>query len=227
MKILIVEDDTAISSYIGKGLTEAGFAVDSAFDGEEGLSFINSYTYDLVVMDLMLPKLDGLSIVEKMRSMGKNIPVLILSAKRSVDETVRGLQAGGDDYLVKPFSFSELLARVQVLLRRANVYSRESEPSILCSGGISLNLLTREVKRDGALIELQAKEFSLLEYFLRHPGQVLSKTQILERIWNHQFDPQTNVVDVLVFRLRSKIDKEFETKTIQNIRSVGYVFQPH
>lgn len=226
MRILLIEDDKKISAYLSKGLGENGYNVDAAYDGEEGLGFLSAYSYDLVILDLMLPKKDGLTVVQELRSRGFRMPVLILSAKRSVEDRVSGLQTGGDDYLTKPFSFSELLARVQALLRRV---SREDSPTLnhLISGDISLDLVTRKVTRAGTMIELQTKEFSLLEYFMRHPEMVLSKTQLLEGVWNNQFDPQTNVVDVLIFRLRSKIDKDFDVKVIQTVRGVGYLFQPN
>lgn len=227
MRVLLVEDDKKISSYLEKGLKESGYAVDCAFDGEEGISFLHAYAYDLVILDVMLPKLDGLKAVEKLRGLGHRMPVLMLSAKRSVEDRVKGLQLGGDDYLTKPFSFTELLARVQALLRRATPQPSTVRPTQLQGGDILFDLLARKVTRAGQPIDLQAKELSLLEYFLKNPGRVLSKTQILENVWNHQFDPQTNVVDVLVFRLRAKIDKDFNKKVIQTIRGVGYVFQPN
>lgn len=227
MRILLVEDDKKISSFLEQGLKEWGYAVDCAFDGEEGMHFLQSYSYDLLILDVMLPKLDGLKAVERLRGQGHRMPVLMLSAKRSVDDRVKGLQVGGDDYLTKPFSFTELLARVQALLRRANSQESSAHVTQLQSGDIIFDLLARKVTRAGQAIDLQAKELSLLEFFLKNPGRVLSKTQILENVWNHQFDPQTNVVDVLVFRLRAKIDKDFEKKVIQTIRGVGYVFQPN
>lgn len=227
MRILLVEDDKKISKHLEQGLKESGYAVDCAFDGLEGHEFIQAYTYDLVIMDVMLPKLDGLLLVEKVRNQGLRMPVLLLSAKRSVDDRVKGLQMGGDDYLTKPFSFNELLARVQALLRRASPNIQPAQSTKLQSGDILFDLLARKVTRAGQPIDLQAKELSLLELFLRNPGRVLTKTQILENIWNYQFDPQTNVVDVLVFRLRAKVDRGFDKKVIQTIRGVGYVFQPN
>lgn len=228
MRILLVEDDRKILKYLAEGLEQSGFAVDCASDGEEGLQFLETYTYDLVILDIMLPKIDGLSLLEKLRHRKLSMPVLILSAKHTVDDRVKGLQSGGDDYLTKPFSFSELLARVQALLRRSNPQALAgASPTKLEAGDISISLLTRQVVRGTHKIELQAKEFALLEYFFRNANQVLSKTQILERVWNYNFDPQTNVVDVLVCRLRQKLDKDFEKKTIQTIRGVGYVFKPN
>jgi two-component system, OmpR family, response regulator len=227
VRLLLVEDDNKIAQFLDQGLKQAGYAVDLAGDGENALTFLAAHNYDLLILDLMLPRLDGFGVLDQVRSRGHRMPVIILSAKRSVDDRVLGLQKGGDDYLTKPFSFTELLARVQALLRRANPQPSGVEATKLESGGISLNLLSREVRRENIPIELQAKEYSLLEYFMRNPGRVLTKNQILEHVWNYQFDPQTNVVDVLVFRLRSKLDKDFEKKTIQTVRGVGYVFQPN
>lgn len=228
MRLLLVEDDKKIAKFLEDGLTQNGYAVDLASDGELGGDLLDLNSYDLVICDIMLPKVDGLTLIESFRKKDKKTPVLFLSAKRSVDDRVLGLQTGGDDYLTKPFSLSELLARAQALLRRTSALSNpeSSGPTTLSGGEVVVDLVSREVKRSGKKIELQLKEFSLLEYFLRNQGRVLSKAQILERIWNYQFDPQTNVVDVLVFRLRSKIDKDFEKKHIQNVRGVGYVFQP-
>ncbi|MBW1920006.1 MAG: response regulator transcription factor, partial [Deltaproteobacteria bacterium] len=195
MRILLVEDDLKIASFVAKGFKEAGFAVDHALDGEEGFGLAVTEPYDAAVIDIMLPKVDGLTLIEKMRRMKINTPVIILSAKRSVDDRVQGLQRGGDDYLVKPFSFAELLARVHALIRRA---TSTEEKTRLQVGDLSMELLTREVTRGGKSIELQPREFSLLEYFMRNPGRVLSRTMILEHVWGYDFDPQTDVVDVLV-----------------------------
>lgn len=224
MRLLIVEDDTKISAFIVKGFKEAGFAVDLASDGEDGLFLATNEPYDAAVIDIMLPKLDGLMLIEKLRQKNISTPVIILSAKRSVDDRVKGLQTGGDDYLTKPFSFSELLARVQALIRRS---AGAAEASVLTFDDISMDLLKREVQRGGKKIDLQPKEFSLLEYLLRNPERVLSKTLILEHLWDYSFDPQTNVVDVLVCRLRNKIDRDFDKKTIHTIRGVGYVLKSH
>lgn len=220
--MLLVEDDLTIAHFISKGLKEAGYAVDHAQDGEEGLQLALSAPYDAAIVDIMLPGLDGLTLIETMRQHRVNTPVLILSARRSVSDRVKGLQRGGDDYLTKPFSFSELLARVQALIRRA---SSGSEPTRLVVGDLTMDLLTREITRGGERIELQLREFSLLEYLMRYPGRVISKTMILEHVWNYGFDPQTNVVDVLISRLRSKVDKGFETKLIHTVRGVGYVLK--
>jgi DNA-binding response OmpR family regulator len=203
-------------------MEQAGFAVDHAEDGEDGLDLALSEPYDAAIIDVMLPKLDGLTIIERMRQRKILTPVIVLSAKRSVDDRVRGLQTGGDDYLVKPFSFSELLARVHALIRRA---THEPEPSRLITGELTLNLLTREVTRAGKKIDLQPREFSLLEYLMRNSGRVVSKTMIIEHVWGYNFDPQTNVVDVLVSRLRNKVDRDFEKPLIHTRRGVGYALK--
>ena len=222
MRVLLVEDDNVIAAFILKGLKEAGFASDHTEDGLEGLHLLLNEQYDAAIIDIMLPRLDGLGLIEKVREKKINTPIIVLSAKRSVDDRVKGLQMGGDDYLTKPFSFSELLARLQAIIRRA---SRITEPTNLQVGSLSLDLLTREVVREGEKIDLQPREFALLEYLMRNGGRVLSKTMILEHIWDYNFDPQTNVVDVLVSRLRSKVDKDFEKKMIHTIRGVGYVLK--
>ena len=222
MRILVVEDDKKIAALVVKGMEQAGFAVDHAEDGEDALHLALSEPYDAAILDVMLPKLDGLTIIERMRQKKILTPVIVLSAKRSVDDRVRGLQTGGDDYLVKPFSFSELLARVHALIRRA---SHETEPTRLLIGELSLDLLTREVARAGKKIELQPREFSLLEYLMRNSGRVVSKTMIIEHVWGYNFDPQTNVVDVLVSRLRNKVDRDFENKMIHTHRGVGYALK--
>jgi heavy metal response regulator len=223
MRILVVEDDKKIASFLLKGLKQSGFAADHAANGEDGLHLASATPYDAAVIDVMLPKLDGLSLVQQLRKQKVNLPVIILSAKASVDDRVKGLQSGGDDYLVKPFSFSELLARIQALIRRS---SGATEPTTLTVGDLSLNLVTREVTRGGERIELQAREFSLLEYLLRNAGKVVPKALIMEHVWDYSFDPQTNVVDVVVCRLRNKIDRDFEKKMIHTLRGVGYVLKP-
>ena len=220
MRVLVVEDDKRIAEYLAGGLREAGYAVDIALDGTDGLFHATSGNYDAAVIDLMLPGIDGLAIIERMRAERIDTPVLILSAKRTVDDRVKGLQAGGDDYMTKPFSFSEVLARVQALVRRA---TRAAEPTSLTAGDLTLDLLSREVRRGEAVIELKPKEYALLEYLMRNPGRIVSRTTILEHVYDYSFDPQTNVVDVLVHRLRSKIDKGQEEKRIQTIRGAGYV----
>ncbi|HJY82668.1 MAG TPA: response regulator transcription factor [Candidatus Binatia bacterium] len=222
MRVLVVEDDTKIADFVLKGLTQAGFAVDHRTNGEDGLHLVLTEPYDTAVIDLMLPKLDGLSLIGELRRRKVNTPVLILSAKRSVDDRVRGLQTGGDDYLTKPFAFVELLARVQALIRRA---SGAVEPTRLTVGDIAMDLLARQVVRAGKRIDLQPREFALLEYLLRNAGRVVSKTMILEHIWDYHFDPQTNVVDVLVHRLRNKVESDCSGKLIQTIRGVGYVLK--
>lgn len=222
MRILVVEDDKKISSFVVNGLKQAGFAVDACLDGEEALVMGRSTPYDAAILDLMLPKIDGLSVLQQLRREGVRTPVIILSAKASVDDRIRGLQAGGDDYLAKPFAFSELLARVQALIRRA---TQTTEPTRLTCSDLVLDLLSREVTRQGQKIELQTREFSLLEYLMRNPGRVVTKTMILEHVWDYSFDPQTNVVDVLVHRLRTKVDKDFAVKLIHTIRGVGYVLK--
>ena len=222
MRVLVVEDDAKIASFVSKGLKQAGFTVDTTSDGQNGLDLSLTEPYDAAVIDIMLPKLDGLSLVQELRRRENKLPVLILSAKRSVDDRVKGLQNGSDDYLTKPFAFSELLARLQALIRRA---SNVTEPTSLTVGGVSLNLLTREVVRLGKQIDLQPREFSLLEYLMREPGRICSKNMIMEHVWGYNFDPQTNVVDVLICRLRSKIDRGFQTKLIHTRRGVGYSFR--
>jgi DNA-binding response OmpR family regulator len=222
MRILVVEDDKKTASFVTRGLKEAGFAVDHVEDGENGLEHALSGTYDAIIMDLMLPRLDGLSIIERMRQRRILTPVIVLSAKRSVDDRIEGLQHGGDDYLTKPFSFSELLARVHALIRRAG---HEAEPTRLVAGELSLDLLSREVTRSGKKIDLQPREFSLLEYLMRNSGRIVSKTMIIEHVWGYNFDPQTNVVDVLVSRLRNKLDREFDKKLIHTHRGLGYALK--
>jgi two-component system OmpR family response regulator len=223
MRVLMVEDDRKIASFVVNGLKQSGFAVDHSADGEEGLILARSTPYDVAILDVMLPKLDGLSLVQTLRREGVRTPVLMLSARATVDDRVKGLQAGGDDYLTKPFAFSELLARIQALIRRA---THVVEPTRLVAGELSIDLLTREVRRAGQPIELQAREFALLEYLMRHAGRVVTKTMILEHVWDYSFDPQTNVVDVLVHRLRTKVDRDFPKKMIQTLRGVGYVLKP-
>ena len=222
MRALIVEDDRAIAEFVGRGLREAGFAVDQAPDGETGLELALSEPYDVAIVDLMLPQRDGLSLIDELRRRGRTIPVLILSARRSVDDRVRGLQSGGDDYLTKPFAFAELLARVQALVRRA---TRSPEPTTLTIGDLTLDLLSRRVTRGSTPIELRPREFALLEYLMRNPGKVVSKTMILSHVWDYSFDPQTNIVDVLVSRLREKIDRPFDRKLVRTVRGVGYVLE--
>lgn len=224
MRVLLVEDDAKIADFIVTGLRNNGCEVDCASDGNEGLRQALTGKHEVAVIDLMLPGLDGLRIIEEMRAAGVDTPVLILSAKRTVDDRVRGLRAGGDDYLPKPFAFVELLARVQALDRRAS--KKQGEPVDLVLGDLRMNRLRREVSRAGRPITLQPREFALLEYLMRHPGAVVSKNMILENVWDYGFDPQTNVVDVLVCRLRAKLDKDFDSKMLHTLRGVGYVLKP-
>jgi DNA-binding response OmpR family regulator len=222
VRVLIVEDDETIADFVAKGLREAGVAVDHAADGRVGLEMAVASPYDAAIVDVMLPGLDGLSLVEGLRRRGVRTPVLILSARHSVDDRVRGLQAGGDDYMVKPFAFAELVARIQALVRRA---TGVPEATRLAVGDLELDLLRREVRRGGTKIDLRPKELALLEHLMRHAGKVVSKTMILSHVYDYGFDPGTNVVDVLVHRLREKIDKEFEPKLLQTARGMGYVLR--
>ncbi len=221
MRILVAEDDSKIASFVVNGLKQNGFAVDVATDGDQALATAMSTPYDAVIMDVMMPKLDGLTVIQRMRAAGVRAPVLILSARATVDDRVRGLQAGGDDYLTKPFAFSELLARVQALIRRS---TQAPEPTKLSVGDLEMDLLTRQVRRGSEELDLQPREFALLEFLMRHPNRPVTKTMILEHIFDYSFDPQTNVVDVLVHRLRAKIDKD--KNRIQTMRGVGYVLRP-
>src|SRR5437870_4114655 len=222
MRALLVEDDETIAAFVTRGLREAGFAVDRAADGDAGLHDAIHEPYDVAVVDVMLPKRDGLAVIDEMRRRGIATPVLILSARRSVDDRVKGLQAGGDDYLTKPFAFAELLARVQALVRRA---TRSPEATTLTVEDLVLDLLSRKVTRRGTALDLRPREFALLEYLMRNAGRVVSKTMILSHVWDYNFDPQTNIVDVLVSRLREKIDKPFPKKLLQTVRGVGYVLR--
>jgi two-component system OmpR family response regulator len=222
MRALVVEDDGSIAEFVARGLREAGFAVDTAADGEEGLTAAITAAYDVAIVDVMLPRRDGLSLIEELRRRAIATPVLILSAKRTVDDRVRGLQTGGDDYLTKPFAFAELLARVQALVRRA---ARVPDATTLAVDDLVVDLLSRRVTRAGVALDLRPREFALLEYLMRHAGHVVSKTMILSHVWDYSFDPQTNVVDVLVSRLREKIDRPFEKKLLHTVRGVGYVLR--
>ncbi|MDH3556260.1 MAG: response regulator transcription factor [Deltaproteobacteria bacterium] len=222
MRVLLIEDDLKTAAFISKGLKEAGFAVDHVTDGESGLQMASAEPYDAAIVDVMLPKMDGLALIESLRRQEIKTPVIILSAKRSVNDRVKGLQTGSDDYLTKPFAFSELLARVQGLIRRS---SGVSEPTSLTVADLSIDLLTREVVREGEKIDLQPREFALLEYLMRNQGKVVSKTMIMEHVWNYNFDPQTNVVEARICRLRDKVDKGFGAKLIHTIRGVGYVLK--
>ena len=220
VRILVVEDDPKIASFVAGGLRQHSFAVDVARDGDEALGLVATTPYDAAVVDVMLPRLDGLSLVRRIRASRNALPVLFLSARSSVGDRISGLEAGGDDYLTKPFAFSELLARVQALIRRA---TRAPEATRLAAGDLELDLATREVRSAGQLVELQPREFTLLAFLLRHVGRPVTKTMILEHVWDYSFDPQTNVVDVLVHRLRAKVDPDH--RRIETVRGVGYVLK--
>jgi DNA-binding response OmpR family regulator len=222
VRLLLVEDDPTIADFVARGLREAGFAVDVAPDGSRGLALALESRPDVAIVDVMLPGIDGLELIETLRRRGVNTPVLILSARHTVDDRVRGLQAGGDDYLTKPFAFPELLARVQALVRRS---TGTVEPTRLEVADLRMDLLSRKVTRQGREIELRPREFALLEYLMRNAGRVVSKTMILSRVWDYSFDPRTNVVDVLVHRLREKIDHGFEPKLLHTRRGIGYVIE--
>jgi two-component system, OmpR family, copper resistance phosphate regulon response regulator CusR len=221
MHLLVIEDEKKTLAYLQKGLTESGFNVDVASDGEEGLFLATTKDYDMVILDVMLPKRDGWSVVETMRGTGKQTPILFLTARDSVADRVKGLKIGADDYLVKPFAFSELIARVRVLLRRGQAQSQET----LKIGGLEVDLLRHRVAREGKRLDLTQKEFLLLSFLARHAGEILSRTLIAEQVWDMNFDSDTNVVDVAVRRLRRKVDDPFEKKLIHTIRGMGYVLE--
>ncbi len=223
MRLLLIEDDQKIASFIIKGFKAEGYAVDHVTDGLKGLDLGLTEPYDVIIVDLMLPKLDGLSVIENLRKQKVLVPVIILSARDSVEDRVKGLQIGSDDYLPKPFAFAELSARVQALMRRR---SGSTETTHLEVGDLSLNLITREVTRSGRRIDLQPLEYSLLAYLMSNAGKVVSKTMIMEHVWDYHFDPQTNVVEARICRLRDKVDKEYDAKLIHTIRGVGYVLRP-
>ncbi|AJQ95920.1 response regulator transcription factor [Gynuella sunshinyii] len=225
MKILVVEDDKTLSDFIGKGLREAGFLVEQCADGKEGLFILASESFELIIMDRMLPNVDGLTIIRTIRASGNMTPVLILSALDEVDQRVDGLSAGADDYLTKPFSFKELLARVQALLRRQNQTSTDS--TVLQVANIKLDLSRQKVWLGDELINMQPREFRLLEYLMRHEGQLVSRTMLLENVWEYHFDPQTNIVDVHISRLRQKLDKNRSVSCIRTVRGAGYVLEAH
>jgi len=222
MRVLVVEDEASIAAFVAGGLRQEGYAVDVADNGVDGLELAQSQPYDAAVVDVMLPRLDGLSLVAALRRADVSLPVLFLSARHSVDDRVRGLQAGGDDYLTKPFAFPELLARLQALTRRGHL---SLEPTQLTIADLHLDRLTRRVERGGVPIELRPREFALLEFMMRHQGKVVSKTMIISHIWDYSFDTGTNAVDVLVYRLRDKIDRNFEPKLLHTVRGVGYVLK--
>ncbi len=222
MRVLLVEDDKKIASFIVKGLKQEGFVVELATDGEDGLHLGLNKQYDVAIVDIMLPKLDGLTLIEKMRLKKVSTPVLILSAKRTVDDRVKGLQSGGDDYLTKPFAFSELVARIYALVRRT---SGADEPTRLEMGDLTMDLLTRNVSRKGKRIDLQPREYALLEYLMRSAGRPVSKTMIMEHVWDYNFDPETNVVEARICKLREKIEGGFDKKLVHTIKGVGYVLR--
>ena len=222
MKVLLIEDDSRTADFIAKGLRQENAVVVTAADGEEGLYFALNEEFDVAVVDIMLPKLDGLTLIDTLRRKKIPLPVIILSAKKTVDDRIKGLHAGGDDYLVKPFAFSELLARMNALIRRTAAQPEETTLSI---GGLELDCLRRKVFRDGKRIDLQPREMALLEYLMRNKGRVVSKTMIMEHVWDYNFDPQTNIVESRICRLRDKIDSGFSGKLIHTIRGVGYVLE--
>jgi len=220
LKVLVIEDDPVAADYLSRALRESGHVADVVEDGLAGLNRAMSEPFDVLVVDRMLPSLDGLSLIETLRKAGRDVPVLIVSALGEVDERVRGLRAGGDDYLVKPYAYSELLARLEVLVHRASGHS--APRTRLRVADLEMDLLSRSVTRGGHTIELKPREFALLEYLMRHAGQVVTRTMLLESVWDYHFDPQTNVIDVHISRLRQKIDKEFDRPLIQTIRGAGY-----
>jgi DNA-binding response OmpR family regulator len=222
MRILVVEDDPKISSFVAKGLQDHGHLVETAADGKEGLARAQEISFDVIVADLMMPELDGLGMIVQLRSLKVASSVVVLSAKRSVDDKVRCLRAGADDYLAKPFAISELLARIESVVRRTQ---KTPEVQRMEADGVELDLLARLVRREGRRIDLQPREFSLLELLMRNRGRALSKAQLLEKLWDYSFDPQTNIVDVLICRLRNKLDRDFNRKLIHTLRGVGYVFR--
>jgi two-component system OmpR family response regulator len=223
MRILLIEDDSEAAAYMAKGLREAGHTVDTAGDGGDGLHLALTERYDVMVVDRMLPGLDGLSIIQAIRAAGNSTPVLILSALGKVDDRVRGLKAGGDDYLVKPYAFAELLARIEALERRANPAA--APETRLRVETLEMDLLARTVSRSGREIDLQPREFRLLEYLMRHAGQVVTRTMLLENVWEYHFDPQTNLIDVHISRLRQKVDKDFDQPLIHTVRGAGYMLR--
>ncbi|MCB1516386.1 MAG: response regulator transcription factor [Hyphomicrobiaceae bacterium] len=222
MKILLIEDDTEAAKYLVQALDEAGHVTHHAADGETGMAMAESMDYDVMIIDRMLPRRDGLSIIESLRAQNDNTPVLILSALGEVDDRVAGLRSGGDDYLTKPYAFTELLARIEVLARRANPAEADTKYSV---GGLTLDRLARTVDRDGENILLQPREFRLLEYLMRHAGQVVTRTMLLENVWDYHFDPQTNVIDVHMSRLRAKIDRGHDNPLLHTIRGAGYMIR--
>ena len=222
MNIIIIEDDAKTASFVSKGLQQAGFNTVVAPDGKDGLFKIQTGEFDIAIVDIMLPGMDGFTVIQKLRESKISTPVIVLSAKNSVEDKVRGLQAGGDDYLAKPFSFTELLARIQALLRRA---SSQVEPTTLTFADLTIDLLSHKVHRAGQRIDIQPQEYMLLEYLMRNAGRIVSKTMIIEHVWEYNFDPQTNIVETRMCRLREKIDKPFERKLIHTVRGFGNVME--
>jgi len=222
MRILLVEDDRKTADFIAKGLGQAGHMVERSPDGRDGLAKASDEDFDLAIVDIMLPKLDGLSLIEELRRRRKPLPIIVLSAKGSVEDKVKGLQKGGDDYLAKPFAFSELLARVQALMRRATA---ATEPTSLTVGDLTVDLLSHRVFRGEVRIDIQPLEYSLLEYLMRNSGRVVSKTMIMEHVWEYNFDPQTNIVETRICKLRDKIDRPFQKRLIHTVRGFGYVLE--
>ncbi len=221
MRLLVVEDEKKVASFIKQGLEEEGYAVDFALNGEEGLGMALDRVHDLIILDISLPKMDGLQVLKKLRQQKVNTPVLLLTVRATIEDKVLGLDAGADDYLTKPFAFQELLARVRALLRRR----AEAEPALLQIGELILDPARRIVSRSGEKIELTSKEFALLEYFMRNPGRVLTRTMIIEHVWNYDFDTMTNIIDVYVNYLRKKIEGSHGAKLIHTVRGVGYVMK--
>ena len=222
MNILLIEDDAKTAEFIARGLAQSGFSVTAAADGREGLEKLQSSAFDIAIADVMLPEIDGITLVRSARQQGSSTPVIFLSAKGSVEDKIQGLEAGGDDYLSKPFSFTELLARIQALLRRSQ---GSGNPTVLSFADLSMDLITRKVSRAGKRIELQPQEFSLLEYLMRNAGKIVSRTMILENVWEYNFDPQTNIVETRIYKLREKIDRPFDRELIHTVRGVGYVLE--
>jgi two-component system copper resistance phosphate regulon response regulator CusR len=222
MRILLVEDDRSASRFLKKGLSEMGYTVDAVFDGEEGLYLATSQTYDLIILDIMLPEMNGFEVLKAVRRAGASTPVIFLTARDEKSDVVHGLELGADDYLIKPFSFPELLARIRAVLRRGQ---KDFESSRITVADLTLNLISRTAERGGQLIELSGKEFALLEYMMRNAGQILTRTMILERVWGYDFDTSSNIIDVHINRLRSKIDRDAGIKLIKTIKGVGYVLK--
>jgi DNA-binding response OmpR family regulator len=222
MNVLLIEDDVRTSEFIARGFGQSGFTVTAVYNGKDGLEKLSAGSFDVAVVDVMLPQLDGISLVSRARQGGCLTPVIFLSAKGSVEDKISGLQAGGDDYLSKPFSFTELLARIQAVVRRSHTLA---QPTQLTVADLTIDLLTRKVTRAGKRIELQPQEYSLLEYLMKNTGKIVSRTMILEHVWEYNFDPQTNIVETRLCRLREKIDKEFDRKLIRTVRGFGYVLE--